>query len=63
MLYGQANLKEAQRIIKSLSQFSKASRMEINKDKSEVFFFNTLLAAQRFLARNLGFNRGTFPSK
>jgi len=63
MLYGQATLKEAQRIIKSLSQFSRASRMEINKGKSEVFFFNTSLAIQRFLACTLGFNRGSFPSK
>lgn len=63
MLYGQATMKEAQIIIKSLSQFSKASGMEINKDKSKVFFFNTSLATQRFLTRTLGFNRGSFPSK
>eukprot|EP00253_Pinus_taeda_P010652 PITA_10652 len=63
MLYRQAALKEAQRVVKTLSQCSKASRMEINKDKSEVFFFNTSQATQRFLAHTLGFNRGTFPSK
>jgi len=37
MLYGQATLKEAQKIIKSLSQFSESFGMEINKDKSKVF--------------------------
>eukprot|EP00253_Pinus_taeda_P036608 PITA_36608 len=37
--------------------------MEINKEKSEVFFFNTSQAAQRFLARTMGYRIGTFPSK
>lgn len=41
MLYGQATLREAQGVIKTLSDFSKASGMDINKDNSEMFFFNT----------------------
>jgi len=41
----------------------KASGTEINNEKSEIFFFNTQVASQRFLARTMGFRVGNFPTK
>ena len=38
MLYGQAMLKEAQGVTKTLSEFSKASGTEINKENQKCFF-------------------------
>lgn len=55
MLYRQATLKEAQQILKIISEFMKALGIEINNEKLEIFFFNTQVASQRFLARTMGF--------
>eukprot|EP00253_Pinus_taeda_P015313 PITA_15313 len=63
MLYGQATLKEAQQIVKILTEFTHASGTEINKEKSKIFFFNTQLAGQRFLACTMEFRIRTFPTK
>ena len=40
-----------------------ASGTQINNDKSNVYFFNCTVAMQNFLARTLGFQRGSFPLK
>jgi len=48
VIYGQATLKEAQQVLKILLEFTKASGIEINNEKSEIFFFNTQVASQRY---------------
>lgn len=55
MMYGQANLKEAKKLIEILGDFTKATGTKINKDKTEIYFFNTLMTSQPFLARTMGF--------
>lgn len=63
MLYSQANLKEVKKLLEILEEFTNASGIEINKDKIEIFFFNTLMLSQAFLARTMGFRIGKFPTK
>lgn len=63
MLYGQATLKEAQKIVKTLSEFNQVAGTKINKEKTKVFFFNTSLAIQIFLACTTGFKIGTLLKK
>jgi hypothetical protein len=43
--------------------FSDASGLECNKDKSQIFFFNTPLPIQLHISEILGFNRSSLPSK
>ena len=58
MMYSQANLKESKKLGEILSEFTKASRTEVNKEKTEIFFFNMPRVSQAFLARTLGFKIG-----
>jgi len=46
-----------------LSKFTQAFGTKINKEKSEIFFFNTQAAAQIFLAHTMGFRIEIFPAK
>jgi len=41
MLYGQTTLKEARKIMEILTEFTSISGTEINKEKSDIYFFNT----------------------
>jgi len=43
--------------------FTKETGTEINKDKSDIYFFNTPLTSPSFLARTMGFQIGKFPTK
>ena len=43
--------------------FSKVSGLDVNAEKSQVFFFNTPTVTQRKIGRILGFSKGTMPSK
>ena len=63
MMYGQASLKEARGLMEVLTDFTSASGMEINKEKFDIFFFNTTKPSQAFLAGIMGFRIGNFPTK
>ena len=63
MLHGMPLVKEAQGFKEILDLFSLASGMDLNLDKSSIFFFNTHLAIQRHLTTILGFKRRCLPSK
>lgn len=63
MMYSQANLKEAKKLVEILAEFTNPSGTEVNKDKTEIIFFNTPMVAQAFLARTMGFRIGKLPTK
>jgi len=54
-MYGQASVKDAKRIMEILMDFTSVSRMEINKEKSDIFFFNRTAPLQALLTRIMGF--------
>lgn len=62
-MYSQTNLKEAKKLLEILEEFTNSTGIEINKDKTEIFFFNTPMLAQAFLARTMGFRIGKFSTK
>jgi len=63
MLFGEATLKEVRNIKRILDLFVEASGMEINKEKSCTFIFNTLDSIKAYLTRTLGFRQGELPTK
>ena len=63
MLMGIASVREARAIKKSLDEFKQASGLDINKGKSQIFFFNTQGETKRSIIRTLGFMEGNLPSK
>ena len=63
LLMGHPSVLEARSLNRILTTFSKASRMIINLQKSEIFFFNTPLATQRNVTHILGFKAAKLPSK
>ena len=63
MLMGIAMVKEAREIKKTLEEFKQANGLDINKDKSQLFFFNTQNETKRNIIRTLGFTEGHLPSK
>ena len=63
MLMGIALVREARVIKKTLEDFNKASGLNINKGKSQLFFFNTKMEMKREIIRMLGFSEGHLPSK
>eukprot|EP00253_Pinus_taeda_P031554 PITA_31554 len=63
MLFGEVSLREVRIIKEVLEVFSEASGMEINKDKSCTFIFNTPEAIKAHLTRTLGFKQGELPTK
>lgn len=63
MLMGIASVREARVIKRTLEDFNKASGLDINKGKSQLFFFNTQMETKREIIRTLGFIEGYLPSK
>lgn len=64
MLIGKSSIQEAKAFNDILTTFGEASGMEINKIKSNIFFFNTPVYTQIRITRILGFQiRSSLPSK
>ena len=63
MLMGIASVREVRAIKKTLDEFKQASGLDINKGKSQFFFFNTQNEIKRNIIRTLGFTKGHLPSK
>ena len=63
MLFGQVSVLEARRIKWGLTTFLEASGLEINNDKSQVYFFNTPIITKRNILIILRFSEGKLPSK
>ena len=63
LLFSAATLKEASQLNIILEDFQEASGMLLNKLNSDIYFFNTPRPVQACLARTLGFNVGSLPSK
>ena len=63
MLMGLSTVKEAHGIKEGLDTFLEASGLEINKTKSQVYFFNTPKITRRNILRIIGFSEGELPSK
>jgi hypothetical protein len=62
-MMGSPTIHEAHTILSIIQTFCEASRMDINKDKSQIFFFNTPLSIQLHITEILGFTRSSLPSK
>eukprot|EP00253_Pinus_taeda_P010222 PITA_10222 len=63
MLFGEPTVWEVRNLKRTLDLFAEASGMEINKDKSCTFIFNTVEIVKRNLSRLLGFKQGDLPTK
>ena len=63
LLMGHPSVQEAQSFKKSMNLFVKASGLDVNPNKSQVFFLNTALATQRNIIHILGFSKGSMLSK
>ncbi|XP_057817112.2 uncharacterized protein LOC131030356 [Cryptomeria japonica] len=63
IFFGEASIREAQVIRKTLDMYAETSSQSINMDKSEIFFFNISKGLQRRIASVLGFKVGTSPTK
>ena len=63
MLMGPSSVQEAMAIKDCLNTFLEASGLEINKEKSQTYFFNTPRITKRNILRILEFSEGSFPSK
>jgi len=63
LLHGKPTVKEAKAYKKILEDIGEASGAEINHSKSMIYFFNTNPTIQRNLAKILGFERKTLPTK
>ena len=63
MLMGPSSVQEARGIKDYLNTFLEASGLEINKEKSQTYFFNTPRNTKRNTLRILDFSEGSLPSK
>ena len=63
MPMGPSMVQEARGIKDGLDTFLEASKLEINKVKSQVYFFNPPKIMKRNILRILGFSVGELPSK
>ena len=63
VLRGLSRVQEARGIKYGLDTFLEASGLEINKVKSQVYFFNNPKIMKRNILRILGFSEGGLPSK
>eukprot|EP00253_Pinus_taeda_P019798 PITA_19798 len=63
MLFGEPTVREVRNLKKALDLFAEAYGMEINKEKSCTFIFNTVETVKRHLTRMLGFKQGELPTK
>ena len=59
---GYPSIQEAYSFHKCLDQFGSASGLEVNAQKSQVFFFNTPSITRRDIIRILGFSKGFLPA-
>ena len=60
---GPFTVQESYGIKKGIDTFLEASGMEINKEKSQVYFFNTPKITRRNILRILEFSKAIFPSE
>eukprot|EP00253_Pinus_taeda_P017343 PITA_17343 len=63
MLFGEPTVREVRQLRRILDLFAEASGLEINKDKSCIFIFNTIDQIKSHLIRILGFKKGDLPTK
>jgi hypothetical protein len=63
LLMGTPTVREANAILDILQTFADASGLECNKEKSQIFFFNSPPPIQRHITDILGFRRSSLPSK
>ena len=63
MLMDPSSVYEDRGIKECLNTFLEASGLEINEDKSQTYFFNTLRITKRNILRILEFSEGSLPSK
>eukprot|EP00253_Pinus_taeda_P011982 PITA_11982 len=63
MLFGEPTVREVRQLRRILDLFTEASGLEINKDKSCIFIFNTIDQIKFHLIRILGFKKGDLPTK
>jgi hypothetical protein len=63
LLMGTLAVCEANSLLSILQTFSNTSGLDCNKDKSQIFFFNTPPPIQRHVSNILGFNISSLPSK
>ena len=63
MLMGPYTIQEARGINKGLYTFLETNGLEINREKSQVYFFNTLKITQRNILKIPEFSEGVLPSK
>lgn len=63
VLFGPPTLKEVKGVRNSVQTFMDASRTIVNKDKTNIFFFNYLEAIHMHLTRSLGFKMEPLPFK
>eukprot|EP00253_Pinus_taeda_P014954 PITA_14954 len=63
MLFGEPTVKEVRHFRRILDLFAEDSGLEINRDKSCVFIFNTVDQVKAHVIRLLGFRRGELPTK
>ena len=63
MLMGHPSVQEVRAFKTSLVTFAKASGLEVNMEKSHIFFFNSPLITQRNIGRILGYQKGSLPTK
>eukprot|EP00253_Pinus_taeda_P023247 PITA_23247 len=63
MLQGIPTIKEAHAYKQIINDFARASGIKVNLSKSKIFFFNTNISIQRNIAKILGFQRDSPPSK
>ena len=63
MLMGPSTIQEARGLKEGSDIFLEASGLKINKDESQVYFFNTPKITKRNILIILEFSEGAFPSK
>ena len=63
MLMAPSSVQEARGIKDSLNTFLEDSVLEINKEKSQTYFFNTPKITKRNILRILEFSEGKIPLK
>jgi hypothetical protein len=63
LMLSSPTIRESLHILNILQTFCTASGMDINKEKSQLFFFNTPLPVQLHITNILGFTRSSLPSK
>lgn len=63
ILFGEAKIREAKVIKETLEDYCESSGQQVNKNKSNIFFFNTDMRKQREIAKILGFKVSLLPSR